>query len=77
MKKKETRGGWNKKYTTEHQRKKAIAKQVNESRKRTQKPYTFRFGKANDSDIIEHLEKQKNKSGYIKDLIRQDINKKQ
>ena len=28
-----------------------------------------------DSDIIEHLQKQENKTGYIKNLIRNDINK--
>ena len=28
-----------------------------------------------DADIIEHLKKQDNKQGYIKDLIRNDINK--
>lgn len=77
MKKQETRGGWNKKYTTEHQRKKAIAKQVRESHKRTQKTYAFHFGKVTDKDIIEHFEQQENKSAYIKNLIRQDIKNKQ
>ena len=28
-----------------------------------------------DSDIIEHLSKLKNKQGYIKDLIKADMNK--
>lgn len=27
----------------------------------------------NEMDIIEHMEKQKNKAGYIKDLIREDM----
>lgn len=28
-----------------------------------------------DADILEHLEKQENVQGYIKDLIREDMNK--
>lgn len=28
-----------------------------------------------DADILEHLNKQKNKQGYIKDLIRRDMSK--
>ena len=29
--------------------------------------------KVNDKDIIDHLEKKPNKSGYVKQLIREDI----
>lgn len=32
------------------------------------------FNKKTDSDIIEHLETVGNKQGYIKKLIREDIN---
>lgn len=35
--------------------------------------YTFRLNKKTDLDLIEQLEKQDNKQGYIKNLIRQDI----
>ena len=31
--------------------------------------------KVNDKDIIDHLEKKPNKSGYVKQLIRDDISK--
>lgn len=33
----------------------------------------LKFNKVNDRDIIERLDKQANKQGYIKDLIRTDI----
>lgn len=33
----------------------------------------LKFNKVNDRDIIERLDKQSNKQGYIKDLIRTDI----
>ena len=43
------------------------------------KDKTFRFlislNKATDTDIIEHLEKQDNRQGYIKELIRKDMAK--
>lgn len=35
--------------------------------------FRFRCMKTTEADIIEQLEKQPNKSGYIKSLIRQDI----
>lgn len=31
--------------------------------------------KGNDADIIEFLNRQQNKNGYLKDLIRQDMKK--
>lgn len=37
--------------------------------------YTFRLNKKTDSDLIEQLAKQPNKQAYIKQLIRQDIEK--
>ena len=33
----------------------------------------LKFNKVNDSDIIDRLSKQKNTQGYIKDLVRTDI----
>lgn len=39
------------------------------------KVYSFRFMINTESDIIEYLEKQENKAGYIKQLIRDDMNK--
>lgn len=37
------------------------------------KVYTMKMNLVNDSDVIDHLEQQQSKQGYIKDLIRQDI----
>ena len=34
---------------------------------------TLKFNKKTDRDILEHLDKQENRQGYIKKLIRQDI----
>ena len=39
------------------------------------KSYSFQVNKKTESDIINHLEKIENKAKYIKNLIRQDINK--
>lgn len=33
----------------------------------------FSLNKKNDTDIIEHLQKQKNKNAYLKDLVRKDM----
>lgn len=35
----------------------------------------FSFNNVTDKDIIEHIKSQKNKQGYIKQLIREDMNK--
>lgn len=37
------------------------------------KQYNFKFHIVHDSDIIKVLESQKNKNGYIKKLIREDM----
>lgn len=39
------------------------------------KQIKFNFNKINDKDILDHLAKQENRQGYIKELIRKDINK--
>lgn len=39
------------------------------------KQIKFVLNKNTDQDVIEQLEKQENKSGYLKELIRQDIKK--
>ena len=36
---------------------------------------TLMLHKANDADIIEWLDEQENKNGYLKDLIRVDMKK--
>ena len=37
--------------------------------------YCLRLNKVNDKDIIDHLNSLPNKLGYLKNLIRQDIEK--
>ena len=39
------------------------------------KAYTFRLNKRTDADVIEHLEKQKNKRAYFIKLVRDDVTK--
>mgnify|MGYP003333770888 CR=1 FL=1 len=39
------------------------------------KQIKINLNKEYDADIIEHLSKQSNKQGYIKELIRKDIKK--
>ena len=40
--------------------------------KKNTRSYAFRFNVNTQSEVIEHLEKQENKSGYIANLILQD-----
>ena len=47
-------------------------KQYNEKKS---KFYSLKFNIEKDSDIIEQLEKQPSKLAYIKQLIREDINR--
>lgn len=44
--------------------------------KENYKVVNFKLHKTNDKDIMEHLEAQPNKQGYIKELIRRDIKEK-
>ena len=41
--------------------------------KRNGKQYLLQLRKSTDSDIIEKLESQENKNGYLKSLVRADI----
>lgn len=36
----------------------------------------LRLNKSTDADVIEHLERTENKTGYIKSLIRADIERR-
>lgn len=69
-KKKETRGGWNKKYKTEKQAKKAAYESMRESHKRTQKQFSVSLSRTNDADLIEFLEAQESMGGTIKKALR-------
>lgn len=39
------------------------------------KSFTFKLNRTTDADIIARLEAQQNKQGYLKELIRKDIEK--
>jgi hypothetical protein len=43
--------------------------------KENKREYRLAVMKKTEADIIEHLEKQENKAGYIKSLIRADMQK--
>ena len=40
------------------------------------KPYTLRLSLVTEQDLIDLLESQPNKAGYIKELMRQDLERK-
>ena len=48
---------------------------VNEYKKKIYKQYAIRFSLKKDQAIIDHLEKQADKTNYIKSLIQRDIEK--
>lgn len=52
---------------------KAQIKASNKYDKENTKQIALRLNKKTDADIIEHLEKQSSKQGYIKEVIRKDI----
>lgn len=54
--------------------KEQIAK-ITEWQKENVKQYTIRFNRKTDADILEVLEGQESVQGYIKDAIREKINK--
>lgn len=43
--------------------------------KENTKNYAFRFSKIYDADVIEFMDKQKNKCGFVKELIREHMRK--
>lgn len=58
---------------SDEQKRQARLRAVDKFNKESMKGYTFRFHRKNQADIIEHLESQKNKAGYIADLIKKDL----
>ena len=58
---------------TDEQKRKTAQKAVSRYHKEHMKIYSFRFNVDNQRDIIEQLESQENKAGYVADLIRQDL----
>lgn len=61
------------KKVSEEQKRKTIRNAVNKYHKEKMKVFSFRFSLVNQTDIIEHLESQTNKTGYVADLIRKDL----
>lgn len=53
--------------------KEAIARAVKKYSKENIKTVSLRLHRTHDKDILDILEKQESKQGYIKDLIRKDI----
>lgn len=53
--------------------KRASKKWLDNHRKEFEKSYVLKLHKTLHADIIEWLESQDNKQGYLKDLIRKDI----
>lgn len=51
-----------------------IAK-ITEWQKENVRQFTIRLNRKTDADILDELEKQKSVQGYIKELIREKINK--
>lgn len=52
---------------------KTMSQMVNDWRKRTSVAYTIKLNKSTQNDVIEKLASVENKTGYIVDLIRKDI----
>lgn len=73
--KKENRGGWNKKYKNEKQRRQAAQQQRQAYINRATTALTIRFNNIQDEEIINKLASVPNKAGYIKELILKDIRK--
>ena len=61
-----------------------MSKELTEAKRRAIKKYDaantkqihLKLNKKTDADIIEHLDKQENAQGYIKTVIRKDMEKK-
>lgn len=60
---------------TEAQKRAQAKYQKKRNKKSVTKSYCFTFHHEHDQDIIERLQSQENKSGYVKRLIREDIKK--
>ena len=54
---------------------KQALKKYDEAHKDQFQNFHFKINKANNADVLEKLNKQANKQGYILELIRQDIEK--
>lgn len=50
-------------------------RKISEWQRESTRQYTIRLNREKEADLIEHLEQNKPVQGYIKELIRQDMNK--
>lgn len=62
-----------KEYKTSEAQRKAASKY----KKANTKNYNFQVNRTREKDLLDHLEKQTNKSEYIKNLVRLDMEKGQ
>lgn len=46
---------------------------IKKYKQKTSKKMTWEFNRNTEADLLEHLEQQPNKAGYIKSLIRADM----
>lgn len=61
-------------YQKEYEKKTKYASKIKYQNKNIVK-ITLKFVKTTESDLIERIESQENKAGYIKRLVREDMNK--
>lgn len=60
---------------TEEEKRLSHIEAVKKYEKKNVTQIKFSFNNETDKDIIKHIKSQKNKQGYIKQLIREDMNK--
>lgn len=60
---------------TEEEKRRSHIEAVKKYEKTNVTQIKFCFNNETDKDIIEHMQNQKNKQGYIKQLIREDMRK--
>lgn len=60
---------------TEEEKRRSHIEAVKKYERKNVTQIKFSFNNATDKDIIEHIKSQKNKQGYIKQLIREDMRK--
>lgn len=53
----------------------ALRKAIDKYDKKNTKQIAIKLNKNTDQDILDHLDRVKNKQGYIKELIRKDLEK--
>lgn len=62
-----------KKYQTEEERKKAVLQSQYKWKKKNNKIISVRFNIESDKEVLDQINKQKNKADYIRKLVLKDI----